>query len=58
MAVALTPASCTGPDFTVDSNHVQTITFGTCRFFFENISPAPLTYCWLSLVRVPNLMGL
>ncbi|KAM5530448.1 hypothetical protein V8D89_015888 [Ganoderma adspersum] len=42
------------PDFTVDSNHVQTITFGTCRFFFENISPAPLTYCWLSLAQVAS----
>lgn len=42
------------PDFTVDSNHVQTITFGTCRFFFENISPAPLTYCWLSLAQTAS----
>lgn len=40
------------PDFTVESNHVQTISFGTCRFFFENVSPQPLTYCWLSLVRL------
>ncbi|RPD58285.1 hypothetical protein L226DRAFT_614483 [Lentinus tigrinus ALCF2SS1-7] len=42
------------PEFTVESNHVQTITFGTCRFFFENVSPEPLTYCWLSLAQVAS----
>ena len=41
------------PSFTVESKHVQTISFGSCRFFFENVGPTPLQYCWVSLVRVP-----
>ncbi|TBU28807.1 hypothetical protein BD309DRAFT_957398 [Dichomitus squalens] len=42
------------PTFTVDPNHVQTITFGTCRFFFENLGPDPLTYCWLDFVQIAS----
>ncbi|RDX44669.1 hypothetical protein OH76DRAFT_1359250, partial [Lentinus brumalis] len=42
------------PEFTVDANHVQTISFGTCRFFFENVGPQPLTYCWLSLAQTAS----
>ncbi|TFK80953.1 hypothetical protein K466DRAFT_502984, partial [Polyporus arcularius HHB13444] len=45
------------PNFTVESNHVQTISFGTCRFFFENVSPQSLTYCWLSLAQVASAAG-
>ncbi|RPD72913.1 hypothetical protein L226DRAFT_141221 [Lentinus tigrinus ALCF2SS1-7] len=42
------------PEFTVDSKHVQTISFETCRFFFENVGPLPLTYCWVSLVQTAS----
>ncbi|KAI0695660.1 hypothetical protein C8T65DRAFT_40778 [Cerioporus squamosus] len=45
------------PNFTVEPNHVQTISFGTCRFFFENVSPESLTYCWLSLAQVASAAG-
>ncbi|KAI9058890.1 hypothetical protein FKP32DRAFT_1606375 [Trametes sanguinea] len=42
------------PTFEVEPDHVQTITFGTCRFFFENVGPVPLEYCWLSLVQTAS----
>ncbi|OSD00333.1 hypothetical protein PYCCODRAFT_1426585 [Trametes coccinea BRFM310] len=42
------------PTFTVEPDHVQTITFGTCRFFFENVGPEPLEYCWLSLAQTAS----
>ncbi|KAI0739498.1 hypothetical protein C8Q80DRAFT_185413 [Daedaleopsis nitida] len=45
------------PEFTVEPNHVQTISFGTCRFFFENVSPEPLTFCWLSLAQTASAAG-
>ncbi|KAI0363701.1 hypothetical protein BV20DRAFT_93067 [Pilatotrama ljubarskyi] len=45
------------PTFDVEPNHVQTITFGTCRFFFENVGPIPLEYCWLSLAQVASASG-
>ncbi|KAL1942357.1 hypothetical protein VTO73DRAFT_6421 [Trametes versicolor] len=36
------------PTFGVAPGHAQTLTFGTCRFFFENDSPLPMSNCWLS----------
>ncbi|KAI0631602.1 hypothetical protein C8Q77DRAFT_1159369 [Trametes polyzona] len=42
------------PSFAVAPGHVQTLTFGTCRFFFENDSPAPQTNCWLSFVQTAS----
>ncbi|KAI0363703.1 hypothetical protein BV20DRAFT_1039797 [Pilatotrama ljubarskyi] len=36
------------PSFSVDSGHVQTLAFGTCRFFFQNFSPFPMSNCWLA----------
>ena len=41
------------PSFEVDPDHVQTLSFGTCRFFFENFSPFPMSNCWLSFVSPP-----
>ncbi|OJT07301.1 hypothetical protein TRAPUB_1844 [Trametes pubescens] len=41
----------TAPTFGVAPGHAQTLTFGTCRFFFENDSPLPMSNCWLSFVR-------
>ncbi|KAI0808079.1 hypothetical protein C8Q74DRAFT_111945 [Fomes fomentarius] len=43
--------------FTVDPNHVQTLTFGTCRFFFQNFAANPLSYCWLSLAQQASAAG-
>ena len=40
----------------MEPNHVQTITFGTCRFFFQNVGPQPLSYCWTSLVGRPRVL--
>ncbi|KAH9895796.1 hypothetical protein C8Q73DRAFT_451769 [Cubamyces lactineus] len=42
------------PTFEVDSGHVQTLSFGTCRFFFENFSPFPMSNCWLSFVQIAS----
>ncbi|OBZ72788.1 hypothetical protein A0H81_06963 [Grifola frondosa] len=42
------------PEFEVDPNHMQQLTFGTCRFFFENVGPSPLSYCWTSLAQVAS----
>ncbi|KAI8995199.1 hypothetical protein BD414DRAFT_513030 [Trametes punicea] len=42
------------PTFEVDPDHVQTISFGTCRFFFENVGSVPLEYCWLSLAQTAS----
>ncbi|KAH9848217.1 hypothetical protein C2E23DRAFT_889259 [Lenzites betulinus] len=36
------------PSFQVPAFHVQTLSFGTCRFFFENDSPFITNQCWLS----------
>ncbi|KZV63063.1 hypothetical protein PENSPDRAFT_590486, partial [Peniophora sp. CONT] len=41
--------STTGPTFTVQPNHVQQLSFGTCRFFFENLGTTPLEACWSDL---------
>ncbi|KAM5530449.1 hypothetical protein V8D89_015889 [Ganoderma adspersum] len=40
--------------FEVAANHAQTLTFGTCRFFFENLSAKPVEYCWMSLAQVAS----
>ncbi|KAL1942358.1 hypothetical protein VTO73DRAFT_6422 [Trametes versicolor] len=45
------------PTFDVEPDHAQTITFGTCRFFFQNVGPTPLEYCWLSLAQVASAAG-
>ncbi|KAI0653131.1 hypothetical protein C8Q70DRAFT_652536 [Cubamyces menziesii] len=42
------------PSFEVDPDHVQTLSFGTCRFFFENFSPFPMSNCWLSFVQIAS----
>ncbi|OCH89943.1 hypothetical protein OBBRIDRAFT_835400 [Obba rivulosa] len=42
------------PTFTVDPNTMQQLTFGTCRFFFENVSPNTLEYCWSALSNVAS----
>ncbi|KAI8995198.1 hypothetical protein BD414DRAFT_513029 [Trametes punicea] len=42
------------PSFEVDSNHAQTLSFGTCRFFFQNFSPLPMSNCWLSFVQIAS----
>ncbi|KAI0031085.1 hypothetical protein K488DRAFT_87145 [Vararia minispora EC-137] len=40
--------------FTVSPNHVQTLTFGTCAYFFQNLDSVPLTYCWSDLATNAN----
>ncbi|KAI0643210.1 hypothetical protein C8Q79DRAFT_928406 [Trametes meyenii] len=45
------------PTFDVLPNHVQTIEFGTCRFFFENVGPIPLEYCWRDLGQTASAAG-
>ena len=43
----------TAPEFTVSPMHVQTLSFGTCQFSFQNLSPSEVMgYCWRSLVSV------
>ncbi|KAI0776865.1 hypothetical protein BD413DRAFT_231158 [Trametes elegans] len=42
------------PSFEVDPGHVQTLAFGTCRFFFENFSPFAMTSCWLSFSQTAS----
>ncbi|THH10899.1 hypothetical protein EW146_g8222 [Bondarzewia mesenterica] len=37
------------PTFTVQPFHIVQLVFGTCRFFFENLSGAPIDYCWQDL---------
>ncbi|TFY61565.1 hypothetical protein EVG20_g7002 [Dentipellis fragilis] len=39
-------------NFTVQPDHVEQLTFGTCRFFFENLTgDEVLTYCWQDLAN-------
>ncbi|KAI0665477.1 hypothetical protein C8Q78DRAFT_1083925 [Trametes maxima] len=45
------------PTFDVLPGHVQTIEFGTCRFFFENVGPIPLEYCWRDLGQTASAAG-
>ena len=47
----------TAANFDVDPNHAQTLTFGTCRFAFQNFGASTVSFCWLSLVR-PLLFAL
>ncbi|KAI0086745.1 hypothetical protein BDY19DRAFT_958418 [Irpex rosettiformis] len=37
------------PTFDVQSFHIQQLTFGTCRVFFENFSNVTQTFCWSAL---------
>ncbi|KAI1787484.1 hypothetical protein LXA43DRAFT_707505 [Ganoderma leucocontextum] len=43
--------------FLVEANHAQVLTFGTCSFFFENLSLEPVEYCWLSFAQVASAAG-
>ncbi|TFY76355.1 hypothetical protein EWM64_g7656, partial [Hericium alpestre] len=47
----------TAPTFTVASGHTETLEFGTCRFFYENLSAETLTYCWQDLVNSASAAG-
>lgn len=38
------------PTFLVQPNHLTTLTFGTCSYFFENMGYSELTACWSDLV--------
>ena len=37
--------------FSVAPNTIEQLTFGTCRFWFQNNSNSTLTECWTALVR-------
>lgn len=37
--------------FSVESGHQETLSFGTCTIFFENLGRFELDYCWSDLVR-------
>lgn len=39
------------PTFVVQPSHIQQLTFGTCRFFFENLGSEPEEYCWQDLAN-------
>ncbi|KAI0031086.1 hypothetical protein K488DRAFT_52838 [Vararia minispora EC-137] len=43
------------PTFVVDPLHIQQLTFGTCRFFFENLGSVSLEYCWQDLANMGSL---
>ncbi|KAI0776870.1 hypothetical protein BD413DRAFT_469227, partial [Trametes elegans] len=45
------------PTFIVAPNHVQSISSGTCRFFFENLGSKPLEFCWSSLAQTAQAAG-
>jgi hypothetical protein len=38
--------------FTVAPNHLETLTFGTCSLFFENLSSGSMAYRFSSLVGI------
>ncbi|RDX44664.1 hypothetical protein OH76DRAFT_1052341 [Lentinus brumalis] len=39
--------------FSVSANRAQTLSFGTCRIFFQNFSPSsPVTFSWTNLATV------
>ncbi|CCM03004.1 uncharacterized protein FIBRA_05119 [Fibroporia radiculosa] len=42
------------PTFTVDPGSAEQLTYGTCRFFFENLSNDVLEYCWTALSNVAS----
>jgi hypothetical protein len=37
--------------FTTESNHFESLIFGTCTIFFNNLGKSELEYCWNDLVR-------
>ncbi|KAF8586621.1 hypothetical protein K439DRAFT_936946 [Ramaria rubella] len=37
------------PTFVVAPGHVETLTFGTCNLFFQNLGLTELIYCWSDL---------
>lgn len=41
----------TSPTFDVAAYGIETLTFGTCSFFFQNNDYEELEYCWSDLVR-------
>lgn len=43
--------------FTVDPNHLETLSFGTCSYFFENFGPKTLEYCWSDLSSQATAAG-
>ncbi|VDB91717.1 unnamed protein product [Peniophora sp. CBMAI 1063] len=43
--------------FTVQPFHIQQLTFGTCRMFFENLSPVPEQACWSDLAKDASVAG-
>lgn len=43
------------PTFIVQPAHIQQLTFGTCRFFFENLGTVPLEYCWQDLANTGSV---
>ncbi|TBU28806.1 hypothetical protein BD309DRAFT_957403 [Dichomitus squalens] len=45
------------PTFTVDGGHAQTLTFGTCRFFFENLALDSVENCWLAFGQTAAAAG-
>lgn len=47
-------AFATAPTSIVQPGHIQQLTFGTCRFFFENLNTVPLEFCWQDLVGLPS----
>lgn len=47
-------AFATAPTSIVQPGHIQQLTFGTCRFFFENFNTVPLEFCWQDLVSFPS----
>ncbi|PCH34729.1 hypothetical protein WOLCODRAFT_139546 [Wolfiporia cocos MD-104 SS10] len=45
------------PTFTVDSGDMQQLTYGTCRYYFENLSNETLEYCWTALSDMGSAAG-
>ncbi|KAF8531082.1 hypothetical protein JB92DRAFT_243534 [Gautieria morchelliformis] len=43
--------------FLVQPNHLKTLTFGTCSYFFENIGPTELQSCWADLSSFGHAAG-
>ncbi|KAI0338166.1 hypothetical protein BDW22DRAFT_1338372, partial [Trametopsis cervina] len=44
--------------FDVPPNSIQQLTFGTCRVFFENLSPSQtITSCWTALANEASAAG-
>lgn len=43
--------------FSVASDHQETLSFGTCTIFFENLGKSELEYCWTGLSNNSALAG-